>query len=165
MSDLRALYDLQKRMKQHLAQLEEEAQTCDACNARRRAEEGLEGVENIIRCVTAETIPTFYEYQDDVARTQDEQWTRDEKITHALRELAAEVGELNGIYQKEMQGHDVRLKDVAEEIGDVLWGLGALCNALGLHLGVIARDNMIKRMIRYPQGFSAEDSIARRDHR
>lgn len=164
MSDLRALYDMQKKIKQHIARLETEEPTCDICNARRRAEEGLNGVENIIKCVTAEMIPTFHEYQDDVARTQNESWTQGEKVTHALRELAAEVGELNGIYQKQMQGHGVSLDDVAEEAGDVLWGLGALCNALGLHLGIIARDNMIKRAIRYPTGFSAADSIARRDH-
>ena len=164
MNELEALYGVQKTMKQKLAEMEGEPKPCDACRARSRVEEGLRGIDRMIECIRAEVIPTFGEYQEDVLRTQNLTWTRKETVTHALRELASEVGELNGIFQKEMQGHEVHIEDVSEEVGDVLWGLGELCNALGLHLGIIARDNMTKRMIRYPEGFSAEDSIARRDH-
>lgn len=162
--ELEMLYQFQKFLKCRLAEIEDEPQTCDACKARSAMEESLANVDRQILCARNDVEPSFGEYQADAARTMEASWTREEKITHALRGLAAEVGELNGIFQKEMQGHDVYEADVKEEIGDVMWFLNELATAMGMDMAAVARRNMTKRLVRYPNGFSEEDSINRRDH-
>lgn len=50
-----------------------------------------------------------------------------------------------------------------KELGDVLWYLAHACNVMGWSLAEIASGNVAKLLKRYPNGFTTEDSIARRD--
>ena len=47
------------------------------------------------------------EYQELAARTINPELTKVEQVQHSLHGLSAEVGELNGLYQKFYQGHAV----------------------------------------------------------
>ena len=80
---------------------------------------------------------------------------------HALFLLAAEVGEIQALYQKQFQGHKISSKELAEEMGDVLWGLAELCYACGLNLGDVAKRNIEKLLLRYPNGFDPSRSLNR----
>lgn len=162
--ELEALYGLQKAIKGKLSKLEEEQQTCDVCRAIGCARETLRNIERMIDCAADCCHPSFHEFQLDARRTQKAEWNDTDRLNHALRGLAAEVGEINSIFQKQMQGHAVCQQDVEEEIGDVLWFLCELADTHGIELGEVARQNMVKRLVRYPGGFTEEDSINRIDH-
>ena len=103
------------------------------------------------------------EYQRLAARTINPDLTLDETINHALFGLAAEVGEVTGLFQKEMQGHPLLNDSLRKEIGDVLWMLGELCTAFDFDMEDIARENIEKLKRRYPAGFSTERSLHRKD--
>lgn len=162
--ELLALYGLQKSVKAKLSDLENKPQTCDVCRAAAGARETLRNVERMIDCTADCCHPTFHAYQLDARRTQRTEWNDVDRLTHALRGLAAEVGEINSIFQKAMQGHAVCQDDIVEEIGDVLWFLCELADSHGIELGEAARRNMVKRLVRYPGGFNKQDSINRIDH-
>lgn len=104
---------------------------------------------------------TFDEYQSLARSTQNPELDVYEKQRHALYGLAAESGEVLGLFQKIMQGHYLVIEDVSKEIGDVLWMLAELADTLTLNLGEVAQQNIDKLKKRYPQGFSAERSINR----
>jgi NTP pyrophosphatase (non-canonical NTP hydrolase) len=80
--------------------------------------------------------------------------------------LAGEAGEVVD-YLKKVVGHDHPLdKDVLKkELGDVLWYVAALCDQHEISMGDVAQANVDKLMARYPEGFSTDDSLSRRDQR
>lgn len=49
---------------------------------------------------------TFNEYQCLARRTQNENLNQEQREDHALHGMAAELGEIHSIYQKELQGHE-----------------------------------------------------------
>lgn len=104
---------------------------------------------------------TLNEYQNLAARTINHNLTEHETLDHALRGLPAEVGEVCGIFQKQLQGHPVDMDSVAKEIGDCLWMIAELCTVLGLRMDDIAEGNIAKLRRRYPDGFEAERSLHR----
>ena len=86
-----------------------------------------------------------------------------EQIYHALHGLSSEVGELHGLYQKRYQGHELDVAHLKKEAGDILWFLAELCTAYGWMLDDIAKLNIEKLKARYPEGFSAEKSLHRKE--
>ena len=103
----------------------------------------------------------FNEYQVLARRTQNAELSREDMLNHALRGLASECGEINGIYQKALQGHEVDREHVAEELGDLLWFCAELADSIGVQLGSVANSNIVKLMARYPDGFDADRSVNR----
>lgn len=103
----------------------------------------------------------FTEYQIKARRTQNPELTQHERLCHALFGLCSEVGEVQAIYQKSYQGHRVKTEKVIDELGDVLWFVAELCDALGVNMDGVARYNIDKLEKRYPDGFSAERSVNR----
>ena len=103
----------------------------------------------------------FTEYQGLARRTQRPDLNGHQRLDHALFGLCSEVGEIQGLYQKVYQGHSVSVADVADELGDVLWFAGELCDALGLRLEDVAAGNIEKLRKRYPGGFDEERSLHR----
>lgn len=104
---------------------------------------------------------TLNEYQELARRTQNGELNQEQRMLHALHGLAAEVGEIHGIYQKWYQGHGVDDHEIALEMGDVMWFLVELCDVLGVTLEDVARMNIEKLKKRYPEGFDAERSLNR----
>ncbi len=101
------------------------------------------------------------EYQDAVIRTC-VTTNLHETLKLALVGLQDELGEIAGPLKKYLwHGHPLDSSHLHEEVGDVLWYLAMLCNALGLSLEDALADNLTKLQRRYPQGFSPEDSLHR----
>ena len=74
---------------------------------------------------------TLNEYQRLAARTINPELTKVEQVQHSLHGLSAEVGELNGLYQKFYQGHAVDPKHAKKEAGDIAWMLAEYCTVSG----------------------------------
>lgn len=102
-------------------------------------------------------------YQKEATRTIDTTLGSTNVVAEALLGLAAETGEVCSLYQKKMDGHPFNKDDLINEIGDVLWFTAELCTAMDISLEECAVKNLLKLLKRYPNGYSAEDSIARKD--
>lgn len=78
--------------------------------------------------------------------------------------LAGEAGEVaehikKGVFHR----HGIDLPKLEKELGDTLWYAAALCTTLGLDLSAIMQANIEKLKVRYPNGYSSEDSLQRVD--
>lgn len=84
------------------------------------------------------------------------------RVNHAIIGLAGEVGELASLLQKWIYyGQDLKVEGMKEEIGDCLWYLAELCNAMGFSLGKIMQANIQKLKIRYPDKYSDTQALQR----
>lgn len=104
---------------------------------------------------------TFGEYQFDARRTQNKDLKLWQMREHALYGLSAEVGEVLGLHQKQHQGHVLDDTALRLEIGDILWFVGELCDVYGFDMGEVAKANIAKLRARYPDHFTAEQSVNR----
>ena len=104
---------------------------------------------------------TGNEYQRLASRTINLALTSEGQRMHALHGIAAEVGELHGIYQKIYQGHESDTEHVKKEVGDILWMIAEYCTANGWKLEDIMQLNIDKLRARYPEGFDADHSLHR----
>lgn len=110
---------------------------------------------------------TLDEYQTAVERTM----SRPHEVSGQLHDnvifalgIAGEGGEVADLIKKWVgHGHTLDLGKLEKELGDVLWYIAALGKANGLTLGGIARANVEKLQKRYPDGFSFEASINRKE--
>lgn len=76
-------------------------------------------------------------------------------------EEAAEV--LGHVKKVHFHGHDRNKAKIMEECGDCLWYIALMAELIGTTLNEIAEGNIEKLKARYPEGFSQNDSINRRD--
>ena len=106
---------------------------------------------------------TFDEYQHLAARTINRRLTTADILRHGLFGLAAEAGEVCGIYQKAYQGHVPTDDQLIKEIGDCLWMLAEICTARDIPFGDVAQINIDKLKARYPAGFDTERSLHRKE--
>ena len=106
---------------------------------------------------------TGNEYQLLASRTIRHDMTKTEQEYHALHGLVAEVGELHGIYQKRYQGHTDTEEHRMKEVGDLIWFVAEYCTANGWQLEEVMQMNIDKLIARYPDGFSAERSLHRKE--
>lgn len=105
---------------------------------------------------------TLNEYQKQAARTRNPKVK--EPILEGLMGLNGEAGEALEVLKKAMfQGHEIDFDKIAEEIGDCLWYLSEVADAIGVPLEIIAMDNLNKLKNRYPDGYSDEKSVNRTD--
>jgi NTP pyrophosphatase (non-canonical NTP hydrolase) len=101
------------------------------------------------------------EYQNAIRRTA-APLDRDELVKLSLIGLTDELGEVVGPLKKYLyHQHELDLLHLEEEIGDLCWYLGTLCNALGLSLFDALTTNIAKLKRRYPDGFSPQRSLHR----
>ena len=106
---------------------------------------------------------TGNEYQELASRTIRGDLNLKSNLMHALHGMAGEVGELHSIYQKYYQGHPLDSEHLKKELGDLLWFIAEYCTASGWNLEDIMQMNIDKIKARYPEGFSAERSLHRRE--
>lgn len=107
------------------------------------------------------------QYQRDAARTGGSDLTEratPQGLSCAGLGIAGEAGEVADMIKKHVH-HGVPLDEdkLRKEIGDVLWYLAHLCSVMQWSLGDIAEENIEKLHKSYPDGFSTEASIARKD--
>ena len=106
---------------------------------------------------------TGNEYQKLAARTIAPDMNRKDMEYHALHGMVGEIGELNSIYQKVFQGHNDTSEHYKKELGDLLWFIAEYCGAWGWKLDDVMEMNIEKLKERYPEGFSADKSLHRKD--
>lgn len=103
------------------------------------------------------------EYQKQAQRFINKNLTSMGISSHALFGLCSEVGELHGLFQKELQGHTIDEVHAKKELGDVLWFVAEVATAFGWNLDEIAQMNLDKLNARYPNGFEVEKSLHRKE--
>ena len=105
----------------------------------------------------------FGEYQKESSRTMMPDTTKADILIAAIG-LCGESGEVADYIKKvEGHGHSLNKAKLAEELGDVLWYVSALCSYYGIKLGAVAIGNVKKLRKRYPNGFSQSASRERKD--
>jgi NTP pyrophosphatase (non-canonical NTP hydrolase) len=78
--------------------------------------------------------------------------------------LVGEAGECAEVVKHGLwHAHGLDLTQLAKELGDTAWYLAAVCTLAGLDLSEIMAANIAKLKVRYPNGFSVVDSLARVD--
>jgi NTP pyrophosphatase (non-canonical NTP hydrolase) len=78
--------------------------------------------------------------------------------------LAGEAGEFANLVKKmTAHGHPFDPESLKDELGDVLWYLAEAATAVGLEFNEIAWQNVNKLIERYPDGFSEEKSLHRKE--
>ena len=103
------------------------------------------------------------EYQKAAARTINPELYPEQMLHHAIHGMAGEVGEIHSLFQKAFQGHPLDPEHLKKELGDELWMLSEACTAMGWTLEDVAQTNISKLKDRYPDGFSAEKSLHRKE--
>lgn len=89
----------------------------------------------------------------------------DEKLNLATLGLgiSGEGGEVADHIKKHIgHNHELDKNKMLKELGDVLWYVAVLSNALGFSLQEVAQANIDKLSARYPGGFSVEASKNRK---
>ena len=78
--------------------------------------------------------------------------------------LAGEAGEVAD-YLKKVYGHDHPMdkERLKKELGDVLWYISRMASLFGMSLDEVAQENIAKLKTRYPNGFSSEQSMNRKE--
>ncbi len=104
---------------------------------------------------------TFEEYQRAAMRTASKGIIADQLAAGAMG-LCGEAGETCDYIKKVLfHGHPLDCDKVAEELGDLLWYMALLSDAIGISMEGIACGNIAKLKRRYPNGFEAERSLNR----
>ena len=96
------------------------------------------------------------DYQNSVRRTMPNEGRVVDSLQLATLALglAGEAGEVVEHVKKHVgHGKGLDKEKVEAELGDVLWYVAALCQALGLSLSDVAERNVAKLWRRYPDGF------------
>ena len=101
------------------------------------------------------------EYQVLAARTIPKDMTQYNMLHHALHGMVSEIGEVHGLFQKTYQGHVLDEAHLKKELSDCCWFIAEFCTAMDWKLSDVFKLNINKLMSRYPDGFSAEQSINR----
>ena len=105
----------------------------------------------------------FKEYQNKAGRTRNKKGYISETSNYALG-MVCEAGEVGDIIKKHIfHEHTLDSDAIKKEIGDTLWYMANLCNVLEIDFNEVAELNMEKLLKRYPDGFSKEDSINRKE--
>ena len=97
------------------------------------------------------------EYQNEAMRTASGMnYENHGMLINAALGLCGESGEVADIVKKAtFQGHELDVKHVAKELGDVAWYLAVGARAIGYDLETIMQMNVDKLRARYPDGFDA----------
>jgi NTP pyrophosphatase (non-canonical NTP hydrolase) len=107
-------------------------------------------------------------YQELAMRTAGQSLVTDDLaygLTISALGLTGEAGEVADLVKKHLyHGHPLDRDKLIKEAGDVAWYLARLATALEMPLGEILHANIEKLMLRYPEGFTVEDSLNRRDN-
>lgn len=107
---------------------------------------------------------TPIEYQELAARTMNFELNTDERLSMLSMGLSGEAGEVTDYLKKVVyHGHTYSGETLCKELGDVMWYLSNLAYINGIDLETVMEENIKKLKERYPDGFSVEDSVERRD--
>lgn len=81
------------------------------------------------------------------------------QIDNASRGMGADVGEVLTCVQRCLEyGKALDVENMKEELGDVLWRIVQMCDALDTTLEEIAKRNVAKLQARYPEKYTDEQA-------
>lgn len=101
-------------------------------------------------------------YQKEALRTARAGVSQRGMILEAALGISGEAGEVVDLVKKfAFQGHKLHAGKIVEELGDLLWYIALMTDALGETLECVMNRNIQKLKARYPEGFSEERSINR----
>ena len=104
------------------------------------------------------------EYQRLAMTTLNKDLTKKEVLVNSVMGLNGEAGEVIDLVKKHLfHGHELKKDELIKELGDVAWYLAEAAYALDIDLETILVKNIEKLKKRYPEGFSVEDSINRKE--
>lgn len=104
------------------------------------------------------------EYQTLAMTTLNKDLTKKEILVNSVMGLNGEAGEAIDIVKKHLfHGHELNKEALIKELGDIAWYLAEAAHALDIDLETILSLNIEKLKKRYPEGFSNEASINRKD--
>ena len=107
---------------------------------------------------------TVNEYQQLAMKTLNPELSKKDVLINGVMGLCGESGEAIEIVKKWLaQGHELDKEKLAKELGDIAWYLAETATALDIPLEDIFRGNIEKLARRYPEGFSSERSIDRKE--
>lgn len=107
---------------------------------------------------------TLNEYQELALRTAKSCDSFERKITNFGLGISGEAGEVSDIIKKSVfHGHELDYTKIKKELGDVLWYIATIADVLHITLDEVAEVNIAKLKERYPEGFSVEASINRKE--
>ena len=107
---------------------------------------------------------TVNEYQKLAMTTLNPELNRKDVLVNGVMGLCGESGEAIDIVKKWLaQGHELDREKLAKELGDIAWYLAETAWALDIPLEEILQANIDKLRKRYPEGFSSERSIQRKE--
>lgn len=117
------------------------------------------------RANVTQKVKGLNEFQQASKRTLNGNTDKREAILNYTLGLGGEAaGEIGEMVKKAMfHGHELNHDKIAEELGDVMFYVAALATTLDLDLEDIANNNIQKLCMRYPSGFTVEDSVRRVD--
>lgn len=103
------------------------------------------------------------QYQKAALRTANNLNSKD-LIVNGILGLCGETGEVSDVIKKHLfQGHKLDVDKIVDELGDVCWYIAILSKGLNVDLEIVMKKNIEKLMRRYPDGFSSEKSIYRKE--
>lgn len=99
-----------------------------------------------------------------IANLEGKQMINPEDLICGAMGLNGEAGEVVDLLKKIVfHGHKFNKEDMIKELGDVLWYVALICDSLGISMEEVMTKNIEKLMQRYPDGFTEEASINRKD--
>lgn len=133
-------------------------------HAQEEAIDLLKYLEHLKQVVDSDGI-TANDYQRAAMRTDNKNQTEEERLLDALFGLCGEAGEVMDAYKKyRFQGHESYRDEMIIESSDCLWYLAKLADVLGVTLGEVMERNIEKLKKRFPDGFSKDRSINRKEN-
>lgn len=111
----------------------------------------------------------LYDYQQAALRTWKSFDTREidgptMELLHSALLIADEAGELiSPIKKYVIYNKPLDIENVKEELGDLMYGIVVMADTLGIDIKEILFNNIDKLKQRYPEGYSDEDAVLRRD--
>lgn len=102
--------------------------------------------------------------QNTVIRTMNFKDNLRDNLGHAAMGIGGEAGEIVDLMKKHIYyGKELDLKQLKNEMGDVLFYMQALAHLIGSSIEECLELNTEKLSARYPNGFNLQDSIDKKD--
>jgi len=106
-------------------------------------------------------------YIKESSRTMSPQFFPDKlpiEAFHGIIGIAGEAGELLDAAKKAVfYGIEPDIENIHEELGDIFWYIMAVCRAMNFDPEDIMEENINKLKKRYPNQWTQEDAIERKD--
>lgn len=104
------------------------------------------------------------DYQVKAVRTAGTYDSDSKELAVLALGVSGEAGEVADYIKKVVgHGHALDKDKLTKELGDVMWYVAVLSSAIGVNLETVAQSNIDKLKARYPDGFSSDRSINRKD--